>query len=141
MGTKRGCGHASDCSFPLDLRTKPDTQFEDPLELFCAIEPSVVVAHSVSREVMVHRMLASECVGENTDLLAKRRLRLRTKPGDIKITACSADKIQFDGHSCVLAVSEDIPSYEPAERQANRDNPSYPEQKSASGSRSSISSS
>jgi PAS domain S-box-containing protein len=35
--------------------------------------------------------------------------RLRTKSGEIKITAYSADKIQFDGQSCILAVSEDLP--------------------------------
>jgi PAS domain S-box-containing protein len=35
--------------------------------------------------------------------------RLRTKAGEIKTTAYSADKIQFDGQSCILAVSEDLP--------------------------------
>src|ERR1700677_13809 len=35
--------------------------------------------------------------------------RLRTKSGEVKTTAYSADKIQFDGHSCILAVSEDLP--------------------------------
>lgn len=35
--------------------------------------------------------------------------RLRTKSGEIKTTAYSADKIQFDGQSCILAVSEDLP--------------------------------
>ena len=35
--------------------------------------------------------------------------RLRTKSGEVKPTACSADKIQFDGQSCILAVSEDLP--------------------------------
>jgi len=37
--------------------------------------------------------------------------RLRTKSGEIKTTAYSADKIQFDGQSCVLAVSADLPSH------------------------------
>lgn len=35
--------------------------------------------------------------------------RLRTKAGQIKITAYSVDKIQFDGQTCILAVSEDVP--------------------------------
>jgi PAS domain S-box-containing protein len=35
--------------------------------------------------------------------------RLRTKSGDIKMTTYSADTIQFDGQTCVLAVSEDLP--------------------------------
>jgi PAS domain S-box-containing protein len=34
---------------------------------------------------------------------------LRTKSGEIKLTAYSADRIHFDGQPCVLAVSEDIP--------------------------------
>jgi len=37
--------------------------------------------------------------------------RLRTKSGEIKLTAYSADRIQFDGQSCILAVSEDLPEY------------------------------
>ncbi|MDT8068494.1 MAG: PAS domain S-box protein [Terriglobia bacterium] len=43
--------------------------------------------------------------------------RLRTKSGEIKLTAYSADRIQFDGQSCILAVSEDVPQFEP--RQTN----------------------
>ena len=43
--------------------------------------------------------------------------RLRTKSGEIKLTAYSADKIQFDGQSCILAVSEDLPEYD--QKQAN----------------------
>jgi PAS domain S-box-containing protein len=35
--------------------------------------------------------------------------RLRTKSGEIMITTCSADKIQFDGQACILAVSESLP--------------------------------
>jgi PAS domain S-box-containing protein len=39
--------------------------------------------------------------------------RLRMKSGEIKITAYSADKIQFEGQSCILAVSEDLPQSDP----------------------------
>ncbi len=39
--------------------------------------------------------------------------RLRTKDGEIKLTAYSADRIQFDGQACILAVSEDVPQFEP----------------------------
>jgi len=35
--------------------------------------------------------------------------QLRTKSGRIKTTTYSADKIQFDGQTCILAVSEDLP--------------------------------
>ena len=38
--------------------------------------------------------------------------RLRTKSGEIKVTAYSADRIQFDDQSCILAVSEDLPEYD-----------------------------
>lgn len=38
--------------------------------------------------------------------------RLRTKSGEIRTSAYSADKIQFDGQSCILAVSEDVPNEE-----------------------------
>ena len=34
--------------------------------------------------------------------------RLRTKCGEIKLTTFSADQIQFDGQSCILAVSGDV---------------------------------
>lgn len=34
--------------------------------------------------------------------------RLRTRSGEIKTTAYSADKIEFDGQTCILAVSEDV---------------------------------
>ena len=35
--------------------------------------------------------------------------RLRTKSGEVKTIAYSADKIQFDGQLCILAVSQDLP--------------------------------
>jgi PAS domain S-box-containing protein len=42
---------------------------------------------------------------------------LRTKSGEIKLTAYSADRIHFDGQPCVLAVSEDLPEFD--QRKAN----------------------
>src|SRR6201993_42785 len=38
--------------------------------------------------------------------------RLRAKSGEVKLTAYSADRIQFDGQTCILAVSEDLPEYD-----------------------------
>jgi len=38
--------------------------------------------------------------------------RLRTKSGEVKLTVYSADRIQFDGQSCILAVSEDLSEYD-----------------------------
>ena len=39
--------------------------------------------------------------------------RLRTKAGELKLTTYSADRIHYDGQDCVLAISEDVPLYEP----------------------------
>jgi PAS domain S-box-containing protein len=38
--------------------------------------------------------------------------RLRTKSGEIKLTAYSASKIQFEGETCILTVSEDVQQYD-----------------------------
>lgn len=38
--------------------------------------------------------------------------RIRTKTGDLKLTAYSADRIHFDGEPCILAVSEDLPEFD-----------------------------
>ena len=39
--------------------------------------------------------------------------RLRTKSGEIKLTAYSADRIEFDGQKCILALSEDVVTHDP----------------------------
>jgi PAS domain S-box-containing protein len=39
--------------------------------------------------------------------------RIRTKSGEMKLTAYSADRIQFDGQTCILAVSEDVATHDP----------------------------
>jgi PAS domain S-box-containing protein len=39
--------------------------------------------------------------------------RLRAKSGEIKLTAYSADRIQFDRQTCILAVSEDVVTHDP----------------------------
>jgi PAS domain S-box-containing protein len=39
--------------------------------------------------------------------------RLRAKSGEVKLTAYSADRIQFEGQTCVLAVSEDVVIHDP----------------------------
>ena len=38
--------------------------------------------------------------------------RLRAKSGEIKLTAYSADRIEFDGQRCILAVSEDVVTHD-----------------------------
>jgi PAS domain S-box-containing protein len=39
--------------------------------------------------------------------------RIRTKSGEIKVVTYSADRIQFEGKPCVLAVSEEILRFDP----------------------------
>jgi PAS domain S-box-containing protein len=39
--------------------------------------------------------------------------RLRAKSGEIKLTAYSADRIEFDGQTCILALSEDVVTHDP----------------------------
>jgi PAS domain S-box-containing protein len=39
--------------------------------------------------------------------------RLRAKSGEIKLTAYSADRIEFEGQKCILAVSEDVVIHDP----------------------------
>ena len=39
--------------------------------------------------------------------------RLRAKSGEVKLTAYSASRIQFEGQTCVLAVSEDVVTHDP----------------------------
>ena len=39
--------------------------------------------------------------------------RLRMKSGEIRVTAYSADRLQFEGQSCILAVSEDLLPVDP----------------------------
>jgi len=39
--------------------------------------------------------------------------RLRMKSGEIRVTAYSADRIQFEGQSCILAASDDVPQLDP----------------------------
>jgi PAS domain S-box-containing protein len=40
--------------------------------------------------------------------------RLRAKSGESKLTAYSADRIQFGGQTCILAVSEDVVTHDPS---------------------------
>jgi hypothetical protein len=35
--------------------------------------------------------------------------RLRTRLGEIRTSFYSADRVQFEGQTCILAVSEDVP--------------------------------
>ena len=39
--------------------------------------------------------------------------RLRTKSGEVKLTAYSADRIQFEGQTCILALSQDVVTRDP----------------------------
>ncbi len=39
--------------------------------------------------------------------------RLRAKSGELKLTAYSADRIDFEGQKCILALSEDVVTHDP----------------------------
>jgi PAS domain S-box-containing protein len=58
--------------------------------------------HAAERAMMVEQLERGEPVRNVIT-------QFRTKTGDIKLTAYSADKINFDGQACILAVSEEIP--------------------------------
>ena len=62
--------------------------------------------HSADREFMIAQLNKG---GPIQNVMT----RLRTKSGEIKVTAYSADRIQFEGQSCILAVSEDLPQVDP----------------------------
>jgi PAS domain S-box-containing protein len=55
----------------------------------------------VNRDQLVTQLQRGETV---RNVITRRRVR----SGEIKLTVYSADQIQFDGQSCILAVSEDI---------------------------------
>ena len=58
------------------------------------------------------RMFMSEQLRQG--LAVRNRITwLRTKSGEVKLTAYSADRIHFDGQPSVLAVSEDLPEFDP----------------------------
>jgi PAS domain S-box-containing protein len=45
-------------------------------------------------------------------LVVRNRITwLRTKSGEVKLTAYSADRIHFDGQPCVVGVSEDLAEF------------------------------
>lgn len=50
--------------------------------------------------------------------VSNEEYRFRTKSGDTRVLLFSAEQIEFDGESCVLAVTSDITDYKRMERQA-----------------------
>jgi PAS domain S-box-containing protein len=82
--------------------------------------------YGYSREELVghtvHQLRIWEDPADRTYMLAQLQrggpirslvTRLRAKSGEIKVTSYSADRIEFDGEPCILAVSEDLPQYDP----------------------------
>ena len=76
----------------------------------------------------VHELRIWESPGDRVELISHLHsgdpirnvvARLRTKSGDIKLTAYSADKIQFDDQPCVLAVSEDLVDHDRRQSEPN----------------------
>lgn len=58
--------------------------------------------NSTDRELMITRLNRGGAIRNMIALL-------RSKTGELKVTAYSADRIQFEGENCVLAVSGDVP--------------------------------
>jgi PAS domain S-box-containing protein len=70
----------------------------------------------------VHELRIWEDPGHRAHMLAQLQnggpirnifARLRTKSGELKVTSYSADTIEFEGQTCILAVSEDVLEYDP----------------------------
>jgi len=92
------------------------------LDVNTAFENRYGYSHSDLIGHTVHELGIWEDPADRTFLIAQLRrggpvrnviTRLRTKSGEIKLTAYSADRIQFDGQACILAVSQDVPQYDP----------------------------
>jgi len=58
-----------------------------------------------------HRVLVAQL--NRGEPIRKVITRLRSKSGEIKVTAYAADRIQFDGQVAILGVSEDVSTYDP----------------------------
>lgn len=102
---------------PLSITTVADGRFVD-------VNASFECRYGYSRaEVLgrtVHELKIWEDPSDRALMVAQLQrgpirnviARVRTKSGQIKTTTYSADKIQFDGKPCILAVSEDLPDSE-----------------------------
>jgi PAS domain S-box-containing protein len=91
------------------------------LDVNTAFENRYGYSHSDLIGHTVHELGIWEDPADRTFLITQLRrggpvrnviTRLRTKSGEVKLTNYSADKIQFDGQACILAVSEDVPQYD-----------------------------
>jgi PAS domain S-box-containing protein len=93
---------------------------------FLEVNPAFEVRYGYSRQELLGRTVQELRIWEDP---ADRKLlvaqlkragpirnvitRLRTKSGEVKLTAYAADRIYFDGQTCVLAVSEDVITHDP----------------------------
>jgi PAS domain S-box-containing protein len=100
---------------PFSIRTLKEGRF---LDVNAAFERRYGYIRAEVLGHTVHELRMWEDPGDRELMLAQLSksgpiqnimTRIRTKSGEIKITAYSADRIQFEGESCILAVSEDLP--------------------------------
>jgi PAS domain S-box-containing protein len=103
---------------PFSITTLHEGRF---LDVNCAFERRYGYSRAELLGRTVQELMLWEDLSDRTFLIAHLRrggpirnvvTRLRTKSGDVKLTAYSADEIQFDGHACILAVSEDLPEFD-----------------------------
>ncbi|MHB8104503.1 MAG: sensor histidine kinase [Dehalococcoidales bacterium] len=85
--------------------TREETIGHKSLELSLWVNP-------VDREKMIHHLYKKERV-------TNEEYRHRTKSGDIRTLLFSAEPIELDGESCMLAVVNDITDYKQMEAQAH----------------------
>jgi PAS domain S-box-containing protein len=104
---------------PFSITTFKEGRF---LDVNAAFERRYGYSHAEVVGHTVHELRIWEDPSERTRMVTQLQqggpirnviTRLRTKSGEIKFTAYSADRIQFDGQLCILAVSEDVPQFEP----------------------------
>ena len=105
------------CPIPFSITTLKEERFLD-------VNNAFEQRYGYSREELIGRTVHE--VGIWEDPTDRRRMitrlqegspvrnviaELRTKSGEVKLAAYSADRIQFEGQSCILAVSEDPPQF------------------------------
>jgi PAS domain S-box-containing protein len=99
---------------PFSITTVDEGRFVDvnsAFELHYGYSRAELIGHTV------HELIIWEDPSDFAFMISQLRrrgpirnaiTRLRTKSGEIKFTAYSADWIQFDGYACVFAVTQDV---------------------------------
>ncbi len=98
MGNEVGADLGSYGCFLFQMRAQPNSQFENPLELFCIIVPAVIVAQGMSRKVIVQGMHSTGAVSKNV---------ICFPIGPFNFTAANmAPPVSFTQYRCPLSAGE-----------------------------------